>query len=149
MLSLRRILVPTDFSPASDRALAVAIQLARGQSAEILVLHVQERAVDHYGFGGSVEVLAMQERTQAIIDAQLQAAATKVAALKLGVRLYHRRGDAWDEIVKLAREGEVDLIALSTHGRSSLGEELLGSTTERVVRKAPCSVLVVRPPAGG
>jgi nucleotide-binding universal stress UspA family protein len=144
MLPPRRVLVPTDFSDLSDAAVEAAISLARGQSAEILLVHVQEQVVDHYGFGGSRHVLEMQERIDAVIRAQLDEAADRVQKHGLKVRCYERQGRPEVEIVKLAREADADLIVMGTHGRSGLEHALLGSTTERVLRKAPCSVLTVR-----
>lgn len=144
MISLRRLLVPIDFSPLAEQAVEAAIALARGQSAEILLLHVQEESVDHYGFAGGMRVLEMQNRIETIIRQQMDRFADRVQGHGVAVRCYVRQGQPFAEIDKLARESDVDLIVLTTHGRGGLEHAFLGSTTERVVRAAPCSVFVVR-----
>ena len=73
-------------------------------------------------------------------------AESAAGAGKIGIRIATRIGRAYDEIASTAREEKADLIAIATHGYTGLKHVLLGSTAERVVRHAPCAVLVVREP---
>ncbi|HEY3860279.1 MAG TPA: universal stress protein [Verrucomicrobiae bacterium] len=141
-IKLRKILVPTDFTACSHKALSYALSFARLFGAEILLLHVVE----------SVPTIAQ--------DAMLQSSMLNAALHEESKKRLHRwqreamadgsvetmtaDGVPWQRIVEVAREKNMDLIVAGTGGRSGLALVLLGSTAERVVRHAPCPVLVVR-----
>jgi nucleotide-binding universal stress UspA family protein len=135
-LPFRRILVPTDLSAASRRSFALGGTLARAFDSEVLALHV-----------GHVEAGAL-----AGVTAAVEAALPADAALQLfmqpefrGVPVLARAelGSTWERILHAARLEKADLILLTTHGHDSLGDRLLGSHAERILREAPCPVLVV------
>lgn len=148
MIDLRRVLVPTDFSKHSENALRYAAAFAERFGAELLVLHVvQDLALfvpDAIAVAPpvapAVEVLV--ESAQQALDRLV--AAPPLAGLK--VRALVREGTPFWEIIQTAQEENADLIVLATHGHSGLVHVLLGSVTEKVVRKAPCPVLTVRHP---
>jgi nucleotide-binding universal stress UspA family protein len=127
----RRILVTTDFSAASRRVFAAAAHLARVCGAEILALHV---AVGEPG----------QPLPVARTDGQGPALSAMLAAEFPGLlsRMLLDRGTVWKRIVQVAESEGADLIAMSTRGHHGLADHLLGSNTERVIRHAPCPVLV-------
>jgi len=140
---LRNILVPTDFSEPSKKALSYALYFAKKNGLTITLLHVIE------------PVLVYPDAVSlSMMDAALGPAAVKKAFRTLckeervDKRLVQntliRRGTPHHEIVQAARELESDLIIIATNGYTGLAHVLLGSTTERVVRHAPCPVLVVR-----
>jgi nucleotide-binding universal stress UspA family protein len=142
-LKLRSILVPIDFSKPSKKALAYAIPFAEQFGAKITLLFVVEPVVTpDLGFFP----LAMED------DRVIEGATARLNSLckqadldpKLLDQPLVRHGSAFHEIVDAARSLKVDLIIVSTRGYSGLKHILLGSTTERVVRHAPCPVLVVR-----
>ena len=144
-LKLKRILVPTDFSAPSKKAFRYAAKFAEEFGASLTLLHVVEPIValgDAYGW---VE-------TPAITDPALQKeASTRLAGLAqkeigelIPVKPLVRCGKAYQEIVSVAKEREIDLIIIATHGYTGLKHVFLGSTAERVVRHAPCPVLIVR-----
>lgn len=146
MLTISRILVATDFSEASEHALAYATTLARAFDASVHVLHVLEDLASH-AWTTEVYVAALpgvheemerqaRERLEAVVPPEQRDELRLVTAL--------RTGSAFVEIVRYARDEEVDLIVLGTHGRGAIAHMLLGSVAERVVRKAPCPVLTVR-----
>jgi nucleotide-binding universal stress UspA family protein len=131
----RRILVPTDFSPASCRAFPLAALLARAFGAEVLAVHV---------------VPDRPRVTLSSLPAPLPAAPSEAELWRLfqhrfaglPVTAQVHQGAAWRRIVEAAEVERTDLVVMSTLGHDSLGDRILGSTTERVVRHAPCPVLV-------
>ncbi len=140
-LSLRRILVPIDFSKNARQALHFAVPLAEQSSARITLLHVAEPVI----YPTEMTIVVTDE--QAIAAAarrQLVALGQKLVPPKLRGEMIVRRGQPYFEIAEVAREKKADLIVLTTHGYSGIKRILLGGTAERVVRHAPCPVLTVR-----
>lgn len=144
MISLRRILAPTDFSTCSQKALAYATAFAEKFGAELHVVHVVEDLSPLLPASG----LGLPVLTEAIREIHEKADAA-LAALNVGdssVKVVKaiRNGLPHQEIAAYAKETEVDLIVLGTHGRSGFVHVLLGSIAEKTVRHAPCPVLTVR-----
>jgi universal stress protein A len=141
-IKLKRILVPVDFSECSNKALHYAALFGKQFGAEILLLHVVQPPV--YMEGGSLTVAAFDENTlrdeAAKRLSEWQNTVVSGAALRTNVRT----GTPHHEIVATAEDTNTDLIILGTHGRGRLARMLIGSTAERVVRHAPCPVMVVR-----
>lgn len=150
--TLRRILVPIDFSPESVKTLRFAKMLATRFGARLHLLHVVLPQV-MYAPRPMMIPRAFSEKT--IVAHARQRMKKLMAELSLSPRSNRctvRSGVPVDEIQEAARENDVDLIAIGTRGFTGLKRVLVGSTTERVVRQAPCPVLVVREkeqPAGG
>ncbi|MBY0526479.1 MAG: universal stress protein [Gemmataceae bacterium] len=148
MIDLHRILVPTDFSKFSQNALGYAAAFAEKFGAELYLLHVvQNLAVM---IPDSVNVMppvgpSMEQMTTAVRDA-LDRAIQENQLARFTVHKEVREGTPFYEIIQVAKEKDVDLIVMGTHGHSGLAHVLLGSVTEKVVRKAPCPVLTVRHP---
>jgi len=119
----RQILVATDFSDSADAAFGIAARYARALHARLHLLHVFT--------GGEVDVtrLLAEVAAQAGPDVPVVVAATG--------------GDPAEEILRYAGRHPIDLIVVSTHGRTGVSRALLGSVAERVTRGAPCPVLVV------
>ena len=143
---VKRILVPIDFSESSQKALGRAAALARRFAARITLLHVVVPipVSNEYPFGPA----PMQYQDDAAIrslEDQLSALGRKEAGDHVS-EVIVRCGAAFNEIARAAEELDIDLIVLSTHGYTGLKHILLGSTAERVVRHAPCAVLVLREP---
>jgi universal stress protein A len=146
MMKIRKILVPTDFSAHSREAQAWAVELARHYDASLTLAHVYQPisyALPEGYVLPSANLLADLEVNlgKALDDAKRQLETNP--GLRVDTVLV--QGVPFAEIVRLAREGSFDLIVLSTHGRTGLRHALLGSVAEKVVRKAPCPVLTVRP----
>jgi nucleotide-binding universal stress UspA family protein len=148
MINLRRILVPTDFSEHSKNALRYAAAFADKFGAEVFLLHVfQDLAI----FQPDAVTVAPQATPP--IEQMLAAARTALErSIRegpcAGVKVHPEvgEGSTFEEIVRFAKEKNIDLIIMGTHGRGWLAHVLLGSVTEKVVRKAPCPVLTVRHP---
>jgi nucleotide-binding universal stress UspA family protein len=137
-----RILVPTDFSPPSDRALDHARVLARQSGASIHLLHVLEDLVDTASFGSEVFVPDSPEVRAARLEAARGRLATRAAADEGGPRVTTEVvvGAGARAIVRYASEQHFDLIVMGTHGRTGLAHLLMGSVAEGVVRTADCPV---------
>jgi nucleotide-binding universal stress UspA family protein len=136
-LPYRRIMVPTDFSPASRRAFPLAALLARRFGADVLALHVAPRPTP-MSLSGIPDIVETRIPSESLLAAFLEPA-FRAATLSARVEL----GQPWDQIVETARAERADLVVMSTHGHDSLSDTLLGSHTERVIGHAPCPVLVV------
>ncbi len=143
-LRVKSILVPLDFSPPSRKALAYAAAAARLFKAKLTLLHVVE-PVATPDFAASFPLAMENDELMAAAKKQLQGVA-KAARIPRGSveKILVRFGRSYHEISEAARTRKVDLIVISTHGYTGLKHAFLGSTTERVVRHAPCPVLVVR-----
>lgn len=139
-MELRKILVPTDFSPYAERALKWAASLAGHYNAEILLLHVLPDTATIWGSEPVQELTRL--RTKA--EARLKDDATSLQDCGKTVTVLAVSGQPFHEICAVATQYNVDLIVMGTHGRSGLSHVLLGSVAERVVRHAPCPVLTVR-----
>lgn len=131
---LRHILVPVDFSDGAKKALQYAVPLVRQFNAALTLLHV---VLPYRADCPEAPVLDLPSREEA--SAELNRIHTEVPRLTL-VRV----GEPYAEIVAAANELAVDLIVLSTHGRTGLAHVFFGSTAEKVVRHAGCPVLIVR-----
>jgi universal stress protein A len=143
LLSLKRILVPIDFSNHSLKALRYAVPIAKQFGSQIFLLCVLERATFVAGMENMVlavpeKELAEEARIKLLALAQDEI--EEVVPVDAEVRI----GKPFVEIVELAKEKSIDLIIVATHGYTGLKHVLMGSTAEQVVRHAPCPVLVVR-----
>jgi nucleotide-binding universal stress UspA family protein len=141
MIALKTVLVPHDFSEASDAAVRYGIALAHSFGAKLYMLHVSDRAKFEMatefplGLDGSLEDAA-RERLLKILSPREQQ--------EFHPEFEVRPGSAAVEIVRYAKEKGIDLIVMGTHGRGFVAHAVMGSVAEKVVRTAPCPVLTVR-----
>lgn len=155
MSGFAKILVTTDLSDFSKAAFPLAVDLAKKYSAKITLAHVfEEDLVAVYPIIVGYLQPEVIEASRHIEDARsragerLKSIAEHVRSQGVPVDTLLRGGSKpYLEIVKLAEELPADMIVLSTHGRTGLSHALIGSTTERILRKSPCPVLVVKPQA--
>ncbi len=142
-----KILAPVDFSETSLDALQAAAGLA-GAGAEVHVLHVAEDR--HYvaGFASTpISVSKIKDDAYLALESDLEILAKKVST-PAQVKTVLIWGDPPKDIVKIAESGDFDLVVMATHGRRGLNRFFVGSVTEEVMRRAPCSVLALRVKAG-
>ena len=143
-METQHFLVPLDFSEHAEKALQYAIELAQKVPAHITLLHViHTMPLGVTEMGASLPYSYLQEMEADIaqaMDAYLQQ--VQEAKLQGEVKTVH--GVPFQEIVEHAKADRIDLIVMGTHGRTGLQHVLLGSVAEKVVRLAPCSVLVTR-----
>ncbi len=141
MIALKRILVPHDFSDTSTAATNYAVALARSFGAQIAFLYVGDGSQAE--LEGEIPVAGDGAVAQAVRNRLLKTL-TPVDQLTLSPEFYARAGTPATEIARFAREREIDLIVMGTHGRGFVGHVVMGSVAEKVVRTAPCPVLTVR-----
>lgn len=145
--SITHILVPTDFGPASDAALAYAKDLAEKYSARLSLLHVLTSPEATGYWTSEVYVpasLEARERLTRQARERAENALTAEERSRCGVVIQVRVGSVADDILDFAREHDVNLIVMGTHGRRGLSHLLLGSVAEHVLRRAPCPVVTTR-----
>lgn len=140
VVKIKSILVPTDFSPPSEKALKYALKFAEQFGATVTLLHVIEQVV--VPELGMVPLVATNELTDAAKN-RLERWA-KEEGLQIETKTAVEVGQPFYQITETARDLKVDLIIIATHGYSGLKHIFLGSTAERVARHAPCPVLIVR-----
>lgn len=148
MIEFKKILAPLDFSECSHEALGYAISIAGKYGAELYLLHVLE--LPHYASAGVTpstlrEVLKLEAEMEKEAEKALGEAEEKVKKAQVQVSKLIRKGEAYAEISRAARELNADLIVMGTHGRTGLPHVLLGSVAERIVRTASCPVFSVKP----
>jgi nucleotide-binding universal stress UspA family protein len=142
-VSPHTILVPVDFSTPGREALAYAVAFAARCEAKLLVLHVVE--IPYVGSGlGEIELPPVEADIREPVAENLARMVNEIVAGRVPVETLTRTGQPWFEITEAARELRADLVIVGTHGYTGLKHVLMGSTAERVVRHAPCPVLVVR-----
>ncbi len=145
MIEIRRILCPIDFSDYSRRALDHAFAIARWYESTVTVLQVFSPApVAAFGPGPVVFppiVLTAEDRDQLLADTKAFAEAESAPGITIEAVV--REGDTAAEILEQAAGMRADLLVIGTHGRSGFERLLLGSVTEKVLRKANCPVLTV------
>jgi nucleotide-binding universal stress UspA family protein len=143
MITLKRILVPTDFSECAQQALTYATELAKRFEAELHLLHVVPPPSTAYMYGAPLprEALYPIEPAEKELGELIVPGAEHITQIERTVVT----GIPFMEIVQHARKNEIDLIVIGTHGRTGIKHMLMGSVAEKVVRKASCPVLSVRP----
>ena len=140
-MALQHFIVPLDFSAYSDRALDYAMELAKQLQVRLTLLHVI-----YMPRLGEVELSSYMADIEAKSRRPMEACLKRVqdAGLEGGMALVH--GVPFREIIEVAKAKQADLIIMGTHGRTGLEHLIIGSVAERVIRLAPCPVLVTRGP---
>jgi nucleotide-binding universal stress UspA family protein len=145
MIKLKRLLLPTDFSESARNAFTYALSLAREYEAELHLLHVIEILPAGYTselFPGAMS--KVMEEIGGYARNEMARLAAEASAQGRIPREHVAQGKPAAEILRVAREAEIDLIVIGVHGRGALSHALFGSTTEKIVRRAPCPVLICR-----
>ena len=146
MLSIKSVLVPTDFSDASETALTYGRGLAEAFGASLHLVHVMEDLLAH-AWAAEVYVAAvpnLREEIERESRQRLSAMLPEADRERLRAEIALLSGNPFIEIIRYAKAHDIDLIVMGTHGRGPIAHMLLGSVAEKVVRKSPCPVLTVR-----
>ena len=140
MIALKRILVATDFGPAAEAALTYGRALAKNFGATLTVMHVAENFFLR-------ATIADPHALKAAVARRLEERLTAEDRSALHARAVLETSDQpADAITTYAKQAEIDLIVMGTHGRHGISHLLVGSVAERVVRTASCPVLTVKHP---
>ncbi len=139
----KTILVPTDFSDASQRALEYAADYARLMNAQLLIVHVHRVPRAEAGEGMLHSGVAFEDR-----DSVLRRLESVKPKTHDDLKIEHRllTGDAGKEVLGVAEEEHVKLIVMATHGHTGLMRTLMGSVAEYVLRRSTCPVMTIKVP---
>jgi nucleotide-binding universal stress UspA family protein len=147
-MNIKSILFPTDFSQYNDAALGLASTLAAEACAKLYIIHIHDsRELNAFaGEGSYLYASTIWEKEQREAEVYLR----EIVPLIPGVAYEHvfLTGNPVQEIVDFAETNGIELIVMSSHGRTGLPRLLMGSIAEGVMRKAPCPVLIVKQPPG-
>jgi universal stress protein A len=148
MLKPTKILVPTDFSPDSDKALKQALDIAKQNNAKVFLLHVIgkhiQQSVDVY----SIDYRVVQDMENQIKNSAIEKMEKQLARFpqtqEIEIASNIRNGVAYEEILKEQEEKNIDLIVIASLGRTGLAKYLLGNVARIVLREAKCHVLLTK-----
>lgn len=143
-INLKKILVPVDFSKCSQKAVTYAVAFARQFKASITLLYVLQPYLLPGDYAGGVDYALMEKEIETNSKRELQTMLEKLIAKDVPAKARLELGRPVDQICRVAKDQNFDLIVISTHGHTGLKHVVLGSTAENVVRHAPCPVLTVR-----
>ena len=148
-LRIQRILCPVDFSQAAEHALAHAGELAQTLRARLFVFHAVFEPLDVAGF--HVPHIPMERFHGELQDAartELRGLCRRILPRDVDYEVHTQVGRPFQAIIAFAREHAVDLIVLGTTGLDGVEHWVIGTTAAKVIRKASCPVLTIRPPEG-
>jgi len=148
MLKPTKILVPTDFSPDSDKALKQALDIAKQNNAKVFLLHVIgkhiQQSVDVY----SIDYRVVQDMENQIKNSAIEKMEKQLARFpqtqEIEIASTIRNGVAYEEILKEQEEKNIDLIVLASLGRTGLSKYLLGNVARIILKEAKCHVLLTK-----
>jgi nucleotide-binding universal stress UspA family protein len=146
MAIFKHVLAATDFSEASERALALAVEMARSPGSDLTVVHTCEVPVYAYT-DMSFAPLDLLSPIVDVAKEKLTELMGRLATVCPGAKSVLEVGVPWEQILGVAAETGADLIVMGTHGRRGVAHALLGSVAEKVVRLSPVPVLTVRAPS--
>lgn len=146
--TIKKVLVPIDFSDYSKSALKYAVNLCKMFNAEIFLIYVVEPVIYPPDFSmGQIAIPSLNSEWDERAKIELE----KLSKTEIGtdIKTIIKTGKPFIEIIETAKELDIDLIIIATHGHTGVEHILFGSTAEKVVRKAPCPVLTLREPLKG
>ncbi len=147
MKKFTRIVATTDLSPEAAAAVQYAGHLAQGQGAKLTIVHVpQTTSMLFTDLGIPADLASLDAEIEAAARTQLEKWVARHLKKVEGVETVLETGITHEVICDVAARKKASVIVMATHGRRGIAHALLGSVTERVLRDAPCPVLVVRPP---
>lgn len=146
MIEIKHILFPTDFSDYAANAVLYVIDFAKKFGAKVTVIHVLSPPTYAVTPEFNVDLTKIQKEVEVASQGRINELMGRLSEEGLDADSLIEIGSPFAEIVKCARDRDVNLIVLATHGHGAVKHMLLGSTAEKVVRKAPCPVLTVRHP---
>ncbi|MEX0938740.1 MAG: universal stress protein [Pirellulales bacterium] len=140
-MKIQKIIFPTDFSHASDAAMAFASSLARDTGAKMLIVHVEEPPT---AYGGGNLYYGVPEPERDALMEMLE----RLKPTTDDVPYEHRllSGDPARQVIELAEQEKAGLIVMGTHGRTGILRLLMGSVAEEIVRRSSCPVVTFKAP---
>lgn len=140
-----RILYPTDFSDVAKKGLDFIRQLRDAGAKEVIVLHVNDtRGIDLAALPASKDYMEIERALEEIITEEMGAIEDELKGAGFKVKVRVEKGIPFREILRVEEEENVSAIIVGSHGKSNIEEMLLGSVSEKVIRKARNPVLVIK-----
>ena len=147
---ISKVLVPIDFSDYSKNALKYAVSFVNRFNSQLFLVYVVEPIIYPPDFSmGQIAIPAVDLDIDKRAADELKKLADQEIPANIKVKTIVKTGKPFIEIIETAREEDIDLIIIATHGHTGMEHILFGSTAEKVVRKAPCPVLTLREPLKG
>ena len=146
MWSIKKILVPTDFSKPSEAALEAAVEVAKKFDASIVLMHAYQMPVYPYPVTAMVTPLDLVAHIEQGARKALETAVASHAAAGVPIETSLCAGHAWEQILRAGKEFDTGLIVIGSRGLRGLPRALMGSTAERVVRYSPVPVMTLHGP---
>ena len=143
----KKILYPTDFSDVSKKALDYIKQLKESGTKEVVVLHViDEREIEHISHIPEISMTEeeLEKRKEENAKEEMSPIVTELKKSGFAVKTRIEKGIPFRDILKVEEEEKVSVVVIGSHGKSCVAEMLLGSVSEKVIRKSSKPVLVVR-----
>ncbi|MBP7526431.1 MAG: universal stress protein [Syntrophorhabdaceae bacterium] len=148
MKNVTKILVPTDFSEYSARALSRGVDIAKQNGAEIVLLHVVDQDIQTCTMDYCMQEEEVERQREAMLegarDRVRKEAATFSSSGEIKISTEVVEGIPYEEILKFQDLNKVDLIVIATYGKSALAKYFLGSVSSNVLKGAKSEVLLVR-----
>ena len=140
----KRILVPTDASEYSRRALKTALELARSVKAEVVLLHVSYTPQAYWGYTISYGITVTQEQLDQNGELALEATLTGMDTEPVFITKRVESGHPVTIIVEQIKKENIDLVVMGSHGYGAIAGSVLGSVSQRVLQRASCPVLIIK-----
>lgn len=152
-LGMKSIVAAIDFSPASRRALDVAVQLGGELNAEVIAVFVRDASFLRFAVREGINISGadskiVKSRVQSYIHEKFAALLKKYRFSGATIRTLSVRGIPYREIIRIANKQSAGLIVTGTRGRNAAAEMLLGSTARALIRRSKCPIVTVRAQAG-
>lgn len=140
----KKILVPTDASEYSRRALKMALELARSVQAEVVLLHVSYTPQAYWGYTISYGITVTQEQLDQNGELALDATLTGIDSEQVVIHKRVESGHPVTIIVDQIKKENIDLVIMGSHGYGAIAGSVLGSVSQRVLQRASCPVLIIK-----
>ena len=140
----KKILVPTDASEYSRRALKTALELARSVQAEIVLLHVSYTPQAYWGYTISYGITVTQEQLDQNGELALDATLTGIDTEHVVIKKRVESGHPVTIILEQIKKENIDLVIMGSHGYGAIAGSVLGSVSQRVLQRVSCPVLIIK-----
>lgn len=140
----KKILVPTDASEYSRRALKTALELAQSVQAEVVLLHVSYTPQAYWGYTISYGITVTQEQLDQNGELALEATLTGIDSEQVVINKRIESGHPVTIILEQIKKENIDLVIMGSHGYGAIAGSVLGSVSQRVLQRASCPVLIIK-----
>ena len=141
----KNILSMTDFSEDADYSVSIAVELAKSVNAKLTILHIIHDESQLPFYLSSIQFEALNEAIVAEVEKRFKEYETKFKDLKsIQYQTKIRRGSSYAQGIIEIEENDYDLVVLGSHGQSAIKKFFYGSTSEKIIRRSPISVLVTK-----